>query len=77
MQALSENYEYINMINREQVIESAKDNMLFVDMENLTEKQKKEKGLEELPKVLTPKILAKACKLLLEERSLELKTVNK
>jgi len=49
------------LVTREDIINSAKDNMLFVDMESLTEKQKKEKGLEELPTVLTPEILAKAC----------------
>ncbi len=42
--------------------------MLYVDMESLTEKQKKEKGLEELPTTLTAEILAKGCKFLIEEQ---------
>ena len=64
---LAENEEYITVVTRNDVINSAKDNMLYVDMENLTEKQKKEKGLEELPTVLTAEILAKGCKFLIEE----------
>ena len=38
MAKLSENVDYIAEVTREQIIESAKDNMLYVDMENLTEK---------------------------------------
>ena len=41
--------------------------MLYCDPENLTEKQKKEKGALELPSVLTPEIMAKAVKILLGE----------
>ena len=64
----AENEEYITIITRELIIESAKDNMLYVDLENISDKQKKEKGATELPKVLTPEILAKATMFLIKEQ---------
>jgi len=42
------------VITKDQIVEASKDHMLYIDPENITEKQKKEKGLEELPKVMTP-----------------------
>ena len=35
---IAEDEEYITVLTRDRLIEAAKDNMLFVDMENLTEK---------------------------------------
>ena len=49
--------------------------MLFVDMENLTEKQKKEKDYDKLPQEMTPEIMAKATKLYLEELNTKFKDV--
>lgn len=60
MAKIAENEPYLTLVTMEHILESAKNNSLYVDIDNLTEKQKKEKGIDDLPKELTPEILAKA-----------------
>lgn len=72
----AETQSFLTVITKDQIVEASKDHMLYIDPENITEKQKKEKGLEELPKVMTPQIMAKAAKLHIEDMNATFKEVR-
>ncbi len=64
------NEEFFSVITRADIIEHAKEKGLYLDPENLTEKQKKDKNLADVSQVLTTEIMAKACRLLIEAKNL-------
>lgn len=57
--------EYQKQISKTDVINLAKEKQMYIDPLTMTDKQKKDKTLADIPTELTPEILAKAFSLLL------------
>jgi hypothetical protein len=53
------NFEIKKIISRAELIAYGKEKMMYVDPTQLTDKQKKDKNIAEVPTELTPELLAK------------------
>lgn len=53
------NFEAKRLITRNDIINYGKEKMMYVDPNQLTDKQKKDKNIAEIPTELTPELLAK------------------
>jgi hypothetical protein len=61
---------FYKLVSRKEIVDFAKEKQLFIDPATMTDKQKKDPAFLDIPKELTPIVLAEAFSLFIAEQNL-------